>query len=51
MAILFIDIGNLVVKNGNILFILTSSGQEWQFYSLILTSSRQEWQYPIHTDI
>ena len=46
------------------LFLLTSSGQEWQFhiatdiywfkngnFKLLLTSSGQEWQYHIPTDI
>ena len=54
-----------MVKNDNFTFLLTSSGQEWQFYfptghlgvnndnigSLLLTSSAQEWQFYIPADI
>ena len=55
----------LVFMNGNLIFLLTSSGQEWQFhistdisviknslFTLLLTSSGQEWQFGhIATDI
>ena len=34
--------GHLVVKNGNLTQLLTSSGQEWQ---------NEEWQFDIATDI
>ena len=55
---------HLVVNNGNFTMLLTSSGQEWQFFTttdikfsgkdnftLLLISSDQEWQFHIATDI
>ena len=41
----------LVVKNGNFTWLLTSSGQEWQFHIATGMSSGQEWQLHIATDI
>ena len=36
---------------GNFIFLVTSSGQEWQFYSLLLISRGQEWQFHIPSNI
>ena len=55
----------LIVKNDNFTFLLTSSGQGWQFhiatdiivfikngnFTLLLTFIGQEWQFHIPTDI
>ena len=30
--------------------LLTCSGKEWQFFTLLLTASGQEWQFHIVTD-
>ena len=35
---------HLVVKNGNLTLLLTSSGQEWQLLKLLLILSGGKWQ-------
>ena len=42
---------HLVAKNGNFAFLLTCSGQEFQFYITTEIYSCQEWQFHIATDI
>ena len=36
-----------MVKNGNFTFLLTSSGQEWQFHIGLLTSSGQNGNFTL----